>query len=65
MAYGKKNNIQEYSKWKITLGIRREIYNLGRKFILSKKDLGEKTMTAIFLHTENFVLIKPNDSWYL
>ncbi len=46
-----------YTKWKLLTGGKYEIYDLGRKFYFVEEDLGEKSDTSIFLHTENFVLI--------
>jgi protein SCO1 len=49
-----------YQKWKLLTGSKNEIYELGRKFYYVEEDLGEKSDTSIFLHTENFVLIDKN-----
>ena len=46
-----------YSKWRLLTGEKSEIYDLGRKYYYVEEDLGEKSDTSIFLHTENFVLI--------
>jgi protein SCO1/2 len=48
------------NKWLLLTGDKNEIYNLGRKFYFVEEDLGENRDTAIFLHTENFVLVDKN-----
>lgn len=50
----------DYQKWKLLTGSKNEIYDLGRKFYFVEEDLGEKSDTSVFLHTENFVLIDKN-----
>jgi protein SCO1 len=50
----------KYNKWKLLTGTVSEIYDLGRKFYYVEEDLGLKSDTSIFLHTENFVLIDKN-----
>jgi protein SCO1 len=50
----------QYNKWKLLTGTLSEIYDLGRKFYYVEEDLGEKSDTSVFLHTENFVLIDKN-----
>jgi protein SCO1 len=50
----------QYNKWKLLTGTVSEIYDLGRKFYYVEEDLGEKSDTSVFLHTENFVLIDKN-----
>lgn len=57
--YAEKNDV-DYKKWKLLTGKKEEIYDLGRKFYYVEEDLGEKSDTSIFLHTENFVLIDKN-----
>ena len=51
------NKGANYSKWRLLTGEKFEIYDLGRKYYYVEEDLGEKSDTSIFLHTENFVLI--------
>jgi protein SCO1 len=50
----------DYKKWKLLTGSKDEIYDLGRKFYYVEEDLGIKSDTSVFLHTENFVLIDKN-----
>lgn len=50
----------DYKKWRLLTGAKEEIYDLGRKFYYVEEDLGVKSDTSIFLHTENFVLIDRN-----
>jgi protein SCO1 len=50
----------DYNKWKLLTGNKEEIYDLGRKFYYVEEDLGVKSDTGVFLHTENFVLIDKN-----
>jgi protein SCO1 len=50
----------QYNKWKLLTGTVSEIYDLGRKFYYVEEDLGLKSDTSVFLHTENFVLIDKN-----
>lgn len=47
----------KYSKWKLLTGRLGEIYDLGRKYYYVEEDLGVKSDTSVFLHTENFVLV--------
>jgi protein SCO1 len=47
----------DYKKWKLLTGGKEEIYDLGRKYYYAEEDLGLKSDTSVFLHTENFVLI--------
>lgn len=54
--YAKYKNVL-YNKWRLLTGEKTEIYDLGRKYYFVEEDLGEKSDTSIFLHTENFVLI--------
>jgi protein SCO1 len=54
--YAETNGV-DYRKWKLLTGSKDEIYDLGRKFYYVEEDLGEKSDTSVFLHTENFVLI--------
>jgi protein SCO1 len=53
-------NTVDYKKWKLLTGAKEEIYNLGRQFYFVEEDLGVKSDTSVFLHTENFVLIDKN-----
>jgi protein SCO1 len=55
-----ENKGVDYTKWKLLTGPKEEIYDLGRKFYYVEEDLGEKSDTSVFLHTENFVLIDKN-----
>ncbi len=50
----------QYNKWKLLTGTVSEIYDLGRKFYYVEEDLGLKSDTSVFLHTENFILIDKN-----
>ncbi len=51
------NNDVDYNKWKLLTGNRSDIYDLGRRYYFVEEDLGEKSDSTVFLHTENFVLI--------
>jgi protein SCO1 len=57
--YAEDKGVQ-YNKWKLLTGTVSEIYDLGRKFYYVEEDLGLKSDTSVFLHTENFVLIDKN-----
>lgn len=57
--YAEKKGVH-YNKWKLLTGTLGEIYDLGRKFYYVEEDLGVKSDTSVFLHTENFVLIDKN-----
>lgn len=57
--YAERNGV-DYKKWRLLTGRKEEIYELGRKFYYVEEDLGEKSDTSVFLHTENFVLIDKN-----
>lgn len=57
--YAASNGV-DYKKWKLLTGKKEEIYDLGRKFYYVEEDLGEKSDTSVFLHTENFVLVDKN-----
>jgi protein SCO1 len=50
----------QYNKWKLLTGTVSEIYDLGRKYYYVEEDLGVKSDTSVFLHTENFILIDKN-----
>lgn len=51
------DNAVNYKKWKLLTGNRADIYDLGRRYYFVEEDLGEKSDSTVFLHTENFVLI--------
>jgi protein SCO1 len=57
--YAENKGVQ-YNKWKLLTGTVSEIYDLGRKFYYVEEDLGLKSDTSVFLHTENFILIDKN-----
>lgn len=54
--YAARNGVN-FQKWKLLTGNRADIYDLGRRFYFVEEDLGEKSDSTVFLHTENFVLI--------
>ncbi len=51
------DNAVNFKKWKLLTGNRADIYDLGRRYYFVEEDLGEKSDSTVFLHTENFVLI--------
>ncbi|SEC87735.1 protein SCO1/2 [Tenacibaculum sp. MAR_2009_124] len=57
--YANNKNIDS-KKWYLLTGIRKEIYDLGRKAYFVEEDLGKTKSEEDFLHTENFVLIDSN-----
>ena len=54
--YAARNSVN-FQKWKLLTGNRADIYDLGRRYYFVEEDLGEKSDSTVFLHTENFVLI--------
>ncbi len=54
--YASDNEI-DFKKWKLLTGNRSDIYDLGRRYYFVEEDLGVKSDSTVFLHTENFVLI--------
>lgn len=51
------DNQVNFNKWKLLTGNRSDIYDLGRRYYFVEEDLGVKSDSSVFLHTENFVLI--------
>ncbi len=47
----------DFKRWKLLTGKRSDIYDLGRRYYFIEEDLGVKSDSTVFLHTENFVLI--------
>ncbi len=54
--YAADNHVN-FNKWKLLTGNRSDIYDLGRRYYFVEEDLGVKSDSSVFLHTENFVLI--------
>lgn len=54
--YAIENNIIS-GKWHLVTGVKKEIYNLGRKSYFAEEDLSQIKTEDDFLHTENFILI--------
>lgn len=54
--YAAKHQVN-YKRWKLLTGNRADIYDLGRKYYFVEEDLGVKSDSTVFLHTENFVLL--------
>ena len=57
--YAKSNNV-DYKRWKLLTGKQSDIYDLGRRYYFVEEDLGVKSDSTVFLHTENFVLVDKN-----
>ncbi len=47
-------------RWKLLTGKQSDIYDIGRRSYFVEEDLGVKSDSTIFLHTENFVLVDKN-----